>query len=127
MTKSNPKSEIRNKFEQNERFDPAHPGGMGENSPAFQRWDLGLIASSPEGTAESAIVGRPFGTYTSGRSYPALKRWAILGCPSGTVTRIGLESLVALNCGGLRNRCTPPHSLSRNHLKSPSIYEHSWF
>ena len=27
---------------------------------------------------------RPFGTYPAGRAHPALKRWAILVCPSGT-------------------------------------------
>jgi len=33
-------------------FDPVHPGGMDENSPAFQRWERGFVVSSPEGTAE---------------------------------------------------------------------------
>src|SRR5262249_39762865 len=36
-------------------FDPVHPGGMNENSPAFQRRDRGLVVSSPEGTAESTV------------------------------------------------------------------------
>ena len=36
-------------------FDSVHPGGMNENSPAFQRWDRGLVVSSPEGTAESTV------------------------------------------------------------------------
>jgi len=39
---------------------------------------------SPEGTAESATVNRPFGTESCGNAYPALKRWAIVICPSGT-------------------------------------------
>src|SRR5712691_4073872 len=50
----------------------SHPGGMAENSPAFQRWDNHESASRPEGTAESAARGtgekqclnRPFGTYS---------------------------------------------------------------
>ena len=33
-------------------FDPVHPGGMDENSQAFQRWERGFVVSSPEGTAE---------------------------------------------------------------------------
>src|SRR5437870_3893501 len=35
--------------EQSECF---HPGGMAENSPAFQRWDRDRAFPSPEGTAE---------------------------------------------------------------------------
>ena len=34
--------------------------------------------------AEVVVFSRPFGTYLAGRAHPALKRWAILGCPSGT-------------------------------------------
>src|SRR5258706_15990164 len=41
-----------------------HPGGMAENSPAFQRRDFRERVSSPEGTAETDGVGRPFGTNT---------------------------------------------------------------
>src|SRR5260370_11659440 len=33
-----------------------HPGGMTENSPAFQRWDDDRITVSPVGTAEPAIL-----------------------------------------------------------------------
>ena len=29
-------------------FQRRHPGGMAENSPAFQRWDLGPGMPSPE-------------------------------------------------------------------------------
>ena len=65
-------------------FDQHHPGGMSENSPAFQRWDRSQRTSSPAGTAEAAVVSRPFGTSPGGRAHPALKRWAILICPSGT-------------------------------------------
>ena len=60
-------------------FDPVNPAGMDENSPAFQRWDGGAALLSPEGTAElSSVV--PSGLTLSGL-HPALKRWAILGCP----------------------------------------------
>ena len=48
--------------------------------------------SSPEGTvewAERAVeLSRPFGTNPRGHAHPALKRWAILACPSGTWTSI---------------------------------------
>jgi hypothetical protein len=65
-------------------FDQHHPGGMSENSPAFQRWDRSQRTSSPAGTAEAAVVSRPCGTSRGGRAHPALKRWAILFCPCGT-------------------------------------------
>jgi hypothetical protein len=61
-----------------------HPVGMIENSPAFQRWDCGQRVSSPGGTVDKDYLSRPSGTYPPGHTYPALKRWAILLCPSGT-------------------------------------------
>jgi len=61
-----------------------HPGGMSENSPAFQRWGRAERTASPEGTADLVDVSRPFGTYRSQTSNPTLKRWAIVVCPSGT-------------------------------------------
>ena len=67
-------------------FEPHHPGGMVENSPAFQRRDSGKRESSPAGTAELDCVSRPSGTYPPGTSNPALKRRAIAVCPSGTET-----------------------------------------
>src|SRR5450759_1424624 len=67
-------------------FQRCHPGGMVENSPAFQRWDRDLGVPSPEGTTENHKLIRPFGTQPSIRPYPALKRWAILVCPIGTKT-----------------------------------------
>src|SRR5437870_4251607 len=57
---------------------------MAENSPAFQRRDQVMSALSPEGTAEPGCLSRPFGTHSSRPSNPALKRRAILICPSGT-------------------------------------------
>src|SRR5207249_1202899 len=60
-----------------------HPGGIDENSPAFQRRDTGGRAPSPVGTAEIDCVNRPYRTYPSPTSNPALKRRAIIGCPSG--------------------------------------------
>src|SRR5258708_36848270 len=35
-------------------FEVLDPGGMNENSPAFQRWDRSQTCPSPGGTAESA-------------------------------------------------------------------------
>jgi len=40
-------------------FQRRRPGGMAENSPAFQRWDLGPGVPSPEGTAENRHLSRP--------------------------------------------------------------------
>ena len=65
-------------------FERHHPEGMTENSPAVRRWERSQGAPSPEGTAETTVVSRPFETYPGGRADPALKRWAILVCPSGT-------------------------------------------
>src|SRR5437773_379015 len=61
-----------------------HPGGMAENSPAFQRRDRDKRVTSPVGTTEPDYLSRPFGTYPFRSSNPALKRRAILDCPSGT-------------------------------------------
>src|SRR5205823_7470559 len=45
-------------------FATHHPGGIADNSPTFQRWDLNSAGGSPEGTAETMHrVSRPFGTY----------------------------------------------------------------
>ena len=68
-------------------FQRSHPGGMAENSPAFQRLDRGLGVPSPEGTAELVVLSRPFGTQPSIHPHPALKRRAIFKSPSGTKTR----------------------------------------
>ena len=37
-------------------FDVLHPGGMFENSPAFERWDYRRVALSPVGTAEARPI-----------------------------------------------------------------------
>ena len=57
---------------------------------AIEEW------SSPEGTAESVQLSRPFGTYASRTSNPALKRRAIVVYPSG----IG-RTCFASNPGGI--------------------------
>src|SRR5213076_561864 len=64
----------------------SHPGGMLENSPAFQRRDSGQRETSPGGTVEKERVSRLFGTCPVGYGNPALKRRAIIVCPFGTET-----------------------------------------
>src|SRR6185295_19112364 len=60
------------------------PGGTIENSPALQRRVHDQSGSSPEGTADAGLsLSRPFGTRSLARLCPALKRRAILNCPSG--------------------------------------------
>ena len=56
-----------------------------------QRFNAGVSVRcglSPGGTAEGTGLvpefSRPFGTWRFGALFPALKRWAILTCPSGT-------------------------------------------
>ncbi len=48
----------------------------------FNAGSCGGMALSPGGTAE--VFCRPSGTRFPSRLNPALKRWAIVGCPSGT-------------------------------------------
>jgi hypothetical protein len=36
-------------------FEQLHPGGMDDNSPAFQRWVRNQVRLSPEGTVEPAL------------------------------------------------------------------------
>ena len=87
-------------------FERLHPGGMIDNSPAFQRRDRGGKTISPEGKAEPDRVSRPYGTHPTRTLNPALKRRAILICPSGTetassaskVSGIGLESCATWLC-----------------------------
>jgi len=68
------------------QFQLHYPGGMSDNSPAFQRRDFGQKALSPEGTAEFRCVNRPSGTYACLTPNPALKRRAIVVRPFGTKT-----------------------------------------
>src|SRR5213594_3714448 len=85
-----------------------HPGGMIDNRPAFQRRESRGTASSPEGTAETNHVSRPFGTHPLPTSHPALKRRAIVVCPSGTylpARRARLWTCVTLMC------CLAVHSI----------------
>ena len=97
-------------------FHRHHPGGMDENSPAFQRWDPGQKVPSPEGTAENRYASRPFGTYPVGCAHPALKRWAIFMCPSGTRQSFvlpvvpGAETLMRLDEDAYAARCCQPWS-----------------
>jgi len=78
-------------------FDSVHPGGMNENTPAFQRWERGSVVPSPEGTAEW-VRYRPSlrGDLSPRASTPSVEttfqRWAILGGPSRTPTGIGLKT-----------------------------------
>src|SRR5438445_2692055 len=62
------------------------PGGTSDNSPAFQRRVAPRRGTSPEGTAEIHDSGfsRPSGTWRLLELFPALKRWAVFKCASGT-------------------------------------------
>src|ERR1035438_8271036 len=90
-------------------LEDVHPGGMVDNSPAFQRWESGRREPSPEGTAEAVVLSRPFGTNPRDCAYPALNRWAIVMCPSGTGTGLQVPIVTyhsnpggnkALRCSG---------------------------
>ncbi len=66
------------------------PGGTTDNSPAIYRWVNGVQElTSPAGAKESVIRCQRFLSSLTGLlpfpfAYPALKRRAIIGCPSGT-------------------------------------------
>ncbi len=78
-------------------FDPPHPGGMAENSPTFQRWGREFRgAQVPKGRLKPCAIRQPSLRDLSGcgRWFPTLKRWAIIGCPSGTMTWQGLTGLL---------------------------------
>jgi hypothetical protein len=95
-------------------FQLHHPGGMFENSPAFQRRDDAKRAPSPAGTAEIECFGRPSGTYPSGTSIPALKRRAIIASPSGTET-----GPVTSNPSGIGRPRPQQHRTSTAAFRSP--------
>ena len=100
-------------------FQCRHPGGMAENSPAFQRWDRGPGVSSPEGTAENRQLSRPCGTQPSIRPHPALKRRAIFKRPSGTKTRPPCGTYSS-NPSGIGHSCSP---VGREALGSVKVAE----
>ena len=78
-------------------FDPPHPGGMVENSPTFQRWGREFRgAQVPKGRLNPCAIHQPSLRDLSyrGRWFPTLKRWAIIVCPSGTVTWPGFVGLL---------------------------------
>ena len=92
-------------------FDPPHPGGMPENSPTFQRWVREFSgAQVPKGRLKPGAIRQPSLRDLSdcGGRFPTLKRWAIVACPSGTRTWLGVtglfweQILVVLDCSSRR-------------------------
>ena len=79
-------------------FGPPHPGGMAENSPTFQCAEF-RGAQVPKGRLNPCAIRQPSLRDLSGcgRWFPTLKRWAIIGCPSGTKTCPGLACFVGAN------------------------------
>ena len=85
-------------------FDPPHPGGMVETSPTFQRWGREFRgAQVPKGRPKPGAIHQPSlrDLSCSGRWFPTLKRWAIIGCPAGTKTCPGLAYFVGANPSGI--------------------------
>jgi len=66
------------------------PGGATENSPAIYRWGWNSVKPLlvPQGRLNcfsSPCLSRPSGTFSFNYpTSPAINRWAILNCPSGT-------------------------------------------
>jgi hypothetical protein len=67
---------------------PPCPGGMTENSPAFQRREQADAGRVPKGRLNGGrsaqLFNRPSGTRHRFPASPALKRRASVKCPSGT-------------------------------------------
>ncbi len=97
------------------------PGGTCEHIPAFQRWVWELSRASPAGTAESGRTefSRPFGTSLAAHRHPALKRWAILECPSGTPFNRARRASGTSTPTGLGN--TPARGLLHRPVLSPRV------
>jgi hypothetical protein len=75
-------------FKPDARGFEAHPGGMFENSPTFQRWvgavqGLQVPKGRPSSGTVSAVPSELIGVQSW---FPTLKRWANVGCPFGTRT-----------------------------------------
>ena len=70
-------------------FDSHHPGGMADNSPTFQCWGREFRwAQVPKGRLKLCAIRQPSlrDLWDFGGGFPTLKRWAIVACPSGTMT-----------------------------------------
>ena len=108
------------------------PPGTPDNSPPFQRWVSRVRTKQvPSGTTDppngsrQPLVKRiyqekslspPWGLAFESFRIPPINRWAIIGCPQGTIrpTRRRLQSLVARLLGGLKNsNVARPPSQSR--------------
>src|SRR5688572_8361049 len=76
-------------------FPPAHPEGMFENSPAFQRRDVGAEHGVPEGRLKGPVQLSLRDFDLTINPNPALKRRAIFVCSSG----ITISKLVAQASG----------------------------
>src|ERR1035437_8998024 len=86
---------------------------MAENSPTFQRWGRECRgAQVPKGRLKPCAIRQPSLRDLSdhGRWFPTLKRWAIIGCPSGTKTCPGLAYFVGANPSGIGQECPLPAS-----------------
>src|SRR6266496_1259919 len=86
-------------MEERVRWDAAPPCNAGNR----RAWP-----ASPVGTAEGVCgdleLSRPFGTYDPSVSdHPALKRWAIVGCPSGTAKTRGKRGSTMTNSQPFRS------------------------
>ena len=85
-------------------FNPPHPEGMAHSSPTFQRWVREFKgAQVPKGRMKPCASRQPSLRDLSdcGGGFPTLKRWAIIGYPSGTRTWPALAYLVGASPGGI--------------------------
>ena len=93
-------------------FDPAHPGGMVDNSPTFQRWVREFSGGQvPKGRLKPSANRQPSlrDLWDCGGGFPTLKRWAIVACPSGTMPWSGFAGLVWQQI--LEFRCQQGHGV----------------
>ena len=83
------------------------PGGTSDNSPTFQRWEPAPAARQvPQGRLTDGAGFQPSlrDLCISKHAYPTLKRWAIIGHPSGMRSRLPsaatLEEVYAIHAVG---------------------------
>ena len=105
-----------------------HPGGMAENSPTFQCWVREFRrAQVPKGRLKPGVIRQPSlrDLWGCGGGFPTLKRWAVIGCPSGT-TALVLRRNTADSTWAqshrwpeARRRGQPMHSEARNAKNTP--------
>jgi len=102
-------------------FGYSQPGRAKENSPPIHRWVSREYHKSRQGrqnTRESPdALFRPSGAFGLSARHPAINRWAIFGCPSGTKLQSNIPKALALRYSA---HSDPDPNSTRNLLQCPA-------